>query len=74
MPELFIVIGANGAGKTTWADANRQDLPSHFYNADSIASGLGSADEAQHQLAARDIVDRAIAQHLLRQESYRGSE
>ena len=70
MPELFIVIGANGAGKTTWADANRQDLPSHFYNADSIASGLGSADEAQHQLAARGIVDRAIAQHLLRQESF----
>lgn len=39
-PSLFIVIGANGAGKTTWTGGNRNFLPEAFYNADSIAEGV----------------------------------
>ena len=40
-PRLTVVIGANGAGKTTWARKHRETLPKPFYNADSIAEGLG---------------------------------
>ena len=29
-PELLVVIGANGAGKTTWARKNRDLLPQPF--------------------------------------------
>ena len=36
-PRLVVVIGANGAGKTTWSTEHRKRLPLHFYNADSIA-------------------------------------
>ena len=61
---LTIVIGANGAGKTTWARANRQLLPKPFYNADSIAEGLGDPDSAELQAQARRIVDQAIEQDL----------
>ena len=43
-PRLVVVIGANGAGKTTWARRNRHLLPKPFYNADSIAEGLGDAN------------------------------
>ena len=43
-PVLVVVIGANGAGKTTWERANRDLLPSPSYNADSIAEGLGAVE------------------------------
>ena len=33
-PKLTVVIGANGAGKTTWAREHRDTLPRPFYNAD----------------------------------------
>ena len=60
MPELFIVIGANGCrqdhlGLTQTAKTFRRTSTTPT----RLASGLGSADEAQHQLAARGIVDRA---------------
>ena len=59
-PRLVVVIGANGAGKTTWSTAHRQRLPAHFYNADSIAEGLGDANDPEQQAEARAIVNAAI--------------
>ena len=65
MPKLTIVIGANGAGKSTWCDRNRKKrLPSDFYNADSIAKGLGDWNSPRKQQAARELVDRTIEEHL----------
>ena len=43
-PILTVVIGANGAGKSTWCREHPDNLPDDFYDADSIAQGLGSAD------------------------------
>ncbi len=57
---LLVVIGANGVGKTTWARANRGFVPKPFYNADSIAEGLGDPDDSMLQAKARQIVDAAI--------------
>lgn len=48
-PRLTVVIGANGAGKTTWSRKHRETLPKPFYNADSIAEGLGDANDAALQ-------------------------
>ena len=59
-PGLVVVLGANGAGKTTWSTEHRHRLPLHFYNADSIAEGLGDANDPQQQAEARAIVDAAI--------------
>ena len=59
MPKLTIVIGANGAGKSTWCDRNRKErLPTDFYNADSIAKGLGDWNSPRKQQAARELVDQ----------------
>ena len=50
-PELTVVIGANGAGKTTWCREQRDSLPKPFYNADSIAEGLGDANDPGPEVA-----------------------
>ena len=69
-PELLVVIGANGAGKTTWARKNRDLLPQPFYNADSIAEGLGDANSTDLQTRARALVDQEIAQRLKHHEPF----
>lgn len=48
-PLLVVVIGANGAGKSTWCHAHRDELPANFYDADSIAQGLGSYNDPDLQ-------------------------
>ena len=63
-PQLIVVIGANGAGKTTWARRHRTTLPKPFYNADWIAEGLGDANDRTMQEAARHIVDEQIEADL----------
>ena len=64
VPELTVVIGANGAGKTTWCREHRDSLPKPFYNADSIAEGLGDANDAKLQREARQLVDQRIEHDL----------
>ena len=56
-PRFVIVIGANAAGKSTWCRAHPEELPSNFYDADSIAQGLGSYNDPALQLEARALVD-----------------
>ena len=67
---LAVVIGANGAGKTTWVRRHRDRLPPTFYNADSIAEGLGDANSPEQQARARELVDREIAERLRLGESF----
>ena len=69
-PILTVVIGANGAGKTTWGRTGRNRLPKPFYNADLIAEGLGDPNSAALQAQARKIVDQAIEQHLGDQSNF----
>lgn len=69
-PGLVAVIGANGAGKTTWSTGHRQRLPLHFYNADAIAEGLGDANDPGHQAEARTIVDAAIETRFRSREPF----
>ena len=69
-PKLTVVIGANGAGKTTWAREHRDTLPRPFYNADSIAEGLGDANDPALQRTARELVDQQIESDLADQSSF----
>ncbi len=70
MPSLTLVIGANGAGKSTWCRAHREELPANFYDADSIAQGLGSYDDPEKQREARALVDGHIETHLEHRETF----
>lgn len=69
-PLLTVVIGANGSGKTTWTRRGREFLPKPFYNADSIAEGLGDPDNPELQRQARRIVDEAIENDLASRHSF----
>lgn len=62
--ELVVIVGANGAGKTTWGRAHRSCLPLPFYNVDVIADGLGDANDRELQRRARALVDERIEAHL----------
>ena len=69
-PKLPIIIGANGAGKTTWTRKHRDELPQRFYNADSIAEGLGSANDPALQREARRLVDEQIERDLAQRRDF----
>ena len=47
-----------------------EELPSNFYDVDSIAQGLGSYNDLALQLEARALVDERIDRHLERSESF----
>ena len=64
MPKLTIVIGGNGAGKSTWCARHKKRLPTPFYNADSIANGLGDWNNPKLQRQAREYVDAEIEKQL----------
>ena len=68
--KLVVIIGANGAGKTTWGQHHRIHLPLPFYNADVIAEGLGDANDPALQARARALVDGQIAERLQLEESF----
>ena len=59
-PELTIVIGANGAGKTTWTTKHRHLVPKPFLNPDAIADGLGDANDRTLQRRAGQITIKEI--------------
>ena len=69
-PRLVVIIGASGAGKTTWGRHHRTRLPLEFYNADVIAEGLGDANSAELQVRARALVDGQVAKRLDLGESF----
>ena len=64
IPKLTIVIGGNGAGKTTWCRQHPHELPEAFYNPDAIAQDLGDWNDAGNQREAGRIVNAAIRRHL----------
>ncbi len=64
------MIGANGAGKSTWCRHHRREIPTHFYDADSIAQGLGNYDDPALQREARALVNRRIEEHLAKDQSF----
>ena len=69
-PRLVVIIGANGAGKTTWGRHHRSRLPLEFYNADAIADGLGDANSPELQIRARALMDEQVAERLRLGDSF----
>lgn len=70
IPKLTIVIGGNGAGKTTWCRGHPHELPEAFYNPDAIAQDLGDWNDVGNQREAGRIVNAAIRRHLEQRENF----
>ena len=64
-PTFTVIMGCNGAGKTTWKRANYARLPARHYDLDAVAGGIGDWNNREIQRRALEIahaeIDRAIA-------------
>ena len=64
-PTFTVIMGCNGAGKTTWKRANYNRLPPRHYDLDAVAGGIGDWNDPQTQRRALEIaqaeIDQAIA-------------
>ena len=69
-PKVTIVIGTNGAGKSTWCRTHERELPKNFYDADSIAKSLGDWNDPHDQIRAARRVNGAIRDHPARRETF----
>ena len=69
-PRLAILLGATGAGKSTWRRRHRRELPPDVYDVDSIAEGLGSYDDTGLRARARAIIAEQIDLRFQYNESF----
>ncbi len=72
IPTLYLIGGANGAGKTTFA---KEYLPNElnclrFYNSDEIAMGLSPFDPSLAQFQAGKILLRNIQESLQNRDTF----
>ncbi len=72
MPNIYVLAGVNGAGKSSIAGAAFRDKGADYYNPDEAAAVLRKANPGLSQLQAnsaawhrgRDLLERAIAGRL----------
>lgn len=69
-PELLLVVGANGAGKSTYCRYFSERLPDPFFDADQIAQELGDYNSPTLQRRAALIVARGVSNCLNEKRSF----
>ena len=69
-PWMLAVIGANGAGKSTWCQHFAPALPDPFFDPDLIAQKIGSYDDPANQRVAAKMVANSISNCLRERRSF----
>ena len=69
-PWMLAVIGANGAGKSTWCRHFAPALPDPFFDPDLIAQKIGSYDDPANQRVAAKMVANSISNCLRERRSF----
>ena len=69
MPDLIIIAGANGVGKTTFARPYVAEYGFDFLNADDIAKTLADAGDPSPMVAAGRVFFERLNQVLENQQS-----
>ena len=69
MPELIIIAGANGVGKTTFARPYVAEMGFDFLNADDIAKTLEDAGDPSPMIAAGRVFFEKLNQVLDKQQN-----
>ncbi len=64
MKKLYIIAGANGSGKTTFAKSFAQIHKMYFINADEIAKALDPNNITKHQVKAGRIFFQELNERL----------
>ncbi len=70
MKKLYIIAGANGSGKTTFAKSFAKVHNLHFINADEIAKELDPHNITKHQVKAGRIFFQELSQRLKQEHSF----
>ncbi len=70
MKTLYIIAGANGSGKTTFAKSFSSLNDLHFINADEIAKELDSNDILRYKVKAGKIFFRELEDNLKKNKSF----
>ena len=68
--KLYIIAGANGSGKTTFAKSFAQIHKMHFINADEIAKELAPDNITKHQVKAGRIFFQELNKRLDEHNSF----
>ena len=68
--KLYIIAGANGSGKTTFAKAFASIHKMHFINADEIAKELDPDNMTKHQVKAGRIFFQELNKRLKENNSF----
>jgi len=68
--KLYIIAGANGSGKTTFAKSFASILNMHFINADEIAKELDPDNITKHQVKAGRIFFHELNKRLDENNSF----
>jgi len=68
--KLYIIAGANGSGKTTFAKSFAQIHKMHFINADEIAKELDPDNITKHQVKAGRIFFQELNKRLDEHNSF----
>ena len=67
---LYIIAGANGSGKTTFAKSFAEIHGLHFINADEIAKELDPKNITKHQVKAGRIFFEELNKRLSEDNSF----
>ncbi len=70
MKKLYIIAGANGSGKTTFAKSFADIHNLHFINADEIAKALDPDNITKHQVKAGRIFFEELNKRLSENNSF----
>ena len=70
MKKLYIIAGANGSGKTTFAQSFSQIHDLYFINADEIAKTLDPENITKHQVKAGRLFFEELNKRLKQQRSF----
>ncbi len=70
MKTLYIIAGANGSGKTTFAKSFASFNDIYFINADEIAKKLDSKDISKYKVKAGKIFFQELNEHLKEDKSF----
>ena len=68
--KLYIIAGANGSGKTTFAKSFANIHKMHFINADEIAKELDPENITKHQVKAGRIFFQELNKRLNEKNSF----
>ena len=69
-PALTLLMGADGAGKTSWRDRREVPLPSWFFDPERVAAGVGDWNTEEAQTRGEELIAHQIDLAMARRDDF----